>query len=257
MRNTMNMNDRPKFLSVLNRTVSHQSCQRGVTMIEVLITVVILAIGLLGIAALQLTSKKSNFESVQRTTASMLAQGILEKMRANAGKVGEEAEAVAIYNPGQPLNVYAGTLEAPPAIIDGTGYNSTPPFACSSGTLCNSTQLASYDLWAFEQALIGASVTDATLTDKMGGLVAPAACIQSFVSSANTISRNGSPPRPSRAGRYRITIVWRGQTPLQESAANAANQCGRASGNYDGELAGDNAHRRLIVVDTIISQADY
>ncbi|MDH5631842.1 MAG: type IV pilus modification protein PilV [Gammaproteobacteria bacterium] len=233
------------------RTAKHAA---GATMIEILVTVVILAVGLLGIAALQLTSKKSSFESVQRTTASMLAQGILEKMRANAGNIGGKADTPATYNPAQPLNVYAGTLENPAAAISAATFTSEPAPNCGgTGTPCSPLQLATHDLWEFQQALIGATVTDSlTQTANIGGLVSPIACIDSFVTEATTV---GIPPKPTRAGRYRITIAWRGQTEISDPDPN--NPCGQASGNYDGDTAGDNDHRRLIVVDTMIAQSDH
>lgn len=228
--------------------------QAGVTMVEVLVTVLILAIGLLGIAALQLTSKKSGFESVQRTTASMLAQGILEKMRANAGDIGDKNDTPATYNPAQPLNIYGGTQENPLPPIDKTTFAAEPNPACSgAGVPCTPAQLATHDLWEFQQALIGATVTDSdTQTANIGGLVSPIACIESFVPEATVI---GTPPKPTRAGRYRITIAWRGQSEISDP--DPANPCGQGSGNYDGDTPGDNDHRRLIVVDTMITQSDH
>lgn len=57
--------------------------QSGITLIEVLITVLVLAIGLLGIAALQATAMSGNYISYQYTQAAFLAEGMAEKMRAN------------------------------------------------------------------------------------------------------------------------------------------------------------------------------
>ena len=60
-----------------------QSKQRGVGLIEVLITVIILSIGLLGVAALQARSLQENQSAVLRTQANILAYDILERMRSN------------------------------------------------------------------------------------------------------------------------------------------------------------------------------
>jgi type IV pilus assembly protein PilV len=57
--------------------------QRGMTLVEVLVTLVLISVGLLGIAALQLTSLKGNPESYVRTQAAMLAADLLDRMRAN------------------------------------------------------------------------------------------------------------------------------------------------------------------------------
>jgi type IV pilus assembly protein PilV len=56
---------------------------RGFTLVEVLVTLVIMSIGLLGLAALQLTSLKANHGSATRTQAVYLAYDIIDRMRAN------------------------------------------------------------------------------------------------------------------------------------------------------------------------------
>ena len=64
------------------RTHSHCS-QSGTTLIEVLITVVLVSIGLLGLAGLQLTTVQNSNSSGERFEATTLAHDILERMRAN------------------------------------------------------------------------------------------------------------------------------------------------------------------------------
>lgn len=63
--------------------------QSGVSMIEVLVAIIILSIGLLGMAALQTAGLKSNQSASFRSTASMMAYSILDSMRANRVSVGE------------------------------------------------------------------------------------------------------------------------------------------------------------------------
>jgi type IV pilus assembly protein PilV len=55
----------------------------GMTLIEVLVTLVLISVGLLGVAALQLTSLKNNQESYVRSQAAVLAADILDRMRSN------------------------------------------------------------------------------------------------------------------------------------------------------------------------------
>lgn len=64
-------------------TGRHQS---GLSLIEVLITVVLVSIGLLGLAGLQLTSVRNSSSSSERFVATTLAQDILERMRANRNR---------------------------------------------------------------------------------------------------------------------------------------------------------------------------
>lgn len=65
--------------------MTHNAPQRqhGATLIEVLIAVVVLSIGLLGLAGLQATSVKSNHSAYQRSQATLLAYDLADRMRAN------------------------------------------------------------------------------------------------------------------------------------------------------------------------------
>lgn len=69
-------------MSAANATPS-RATQTGMTLIEVLVTLVITSVGLLGVAALQLTSLRNNQESYVRSQAAMLAADMLDRMRSN------------------------------------------------------------------------------------------------------------------------------------------------------------------------------
>jgi type IV pilus assembly protein PilV len=60
---------------------------RGFSLIEVLITILIFAIGLLGLAALQAVSMRSNQSANFRTQATALAYMMIDRMRANGEAV--------------------------------------------------------------------------------------------------------------------------------------------------------------------------
>lgn len=144
----------------------------GFSLIEVLVTMLIMAIGMLGAAALQLQSKRVGYDATQRAVASNLAQDIVERMRTNNA-------AVASY---QIADLGGGSLAQPGA----TCSTSTSP--CSSG------QMALLDLWEFEQALDGASAsrTDSSGRTTIDGLSNPTACIT------------------HAAGVVTVSIAWRG-----------------------------------------------
>lgn len=57
--------------------------QRGVTLLEVLISVVILSVGLLGLAGLQAVSIRNNTSAYQRSVATMLAYDVIDRIRAD------------------------------------------------------------------------------------------------------------------------------------------------------------------------------
>lgn len=57
--------------------------QRGLTLMEILITVLILAVGLLGVASMQTQSLKGTANANNRSLAMYLANDITDRMRAN------------------------------------------------------------------------------------------------------------------------------------------------------------------------------
>ncbi|MEJ2129121.1 MAG: type IV pilus modification protein PilV [Woeseiaceae bacterium] len=171
--------------------------QRGFSLLELLVALVVFSIGLLAVAGLQTVSKSANFEGLQRTTASQIAQGLLEDMRMNG-------DAIDVYRT-------AGDI--------GNGSRGAQPAPnCQSGAECNSAQKAAYDLWFWEQALDGTMEIGAA-GGGTGGLVLPTMCVDGPVL--------GGP------GIYTVTIVWRGTASIRNSVNNP---CGAASGNYGGGL---------------------
>jgi type IV pilus assembly protein PilV len=56
---------------------------KGFTLIETLVALVVLSIGLLGVAALQLMSLRASHGSAMRSQATFLAYDIIDRMRAN------------------------------------------------------------------------------------------------------------------------------------------------------------------------------
>ena len=81
----MHLSNRDKAMQHPNhsRTSYSQTGQSGTTLIEVLITVVLVSIGLLGLAGLQLMTVQNTNSSGERFEATILAQDVLERMRAN------------------------------------------------------------------------------------------------------------------------------------------------------------------------------
>ncbi len=183
-------------------------------MIEVLVTVVVLAVGLLGIAGLQVQSKRSNFEAIQRTTASLLAHDIIERMRTNYA-------ATATY-------VATGA-----ELGGGSLGSSAPTPSCTGGATCSPVELAAQDLWEWEQAIDGAAEAAADGTET-GGLSLPTGCIVG--------------PAAGGTGLYTVSLAWRGQT---RTANPSTGPCGEGSGKYDDGAEAD-VYRRFLSVEVFI-----
>jgi type IV pilus assembly protein PilV len=61
--------------------------QRGYSLLEVLIAMIVLAVGMLGIAGLQLLSVKNTHSAYYRSQATLLAYDIIDNIRANPNKI--------------------------------------------------------------------------------------------------------------------------------------------------------------------------
>jgi type IV pilus assembly protein PilV len=103
------------------------SSQSGFTMVEVLVALVVLAIGLLGIAALYLNSLQSGRTAIYRTEAVNLAADLADRIRMN-----RTAQAA-----------YASVFTATAA----------PVGACSTTGGCTDVELATTDLANWKAAI--------------------------------------------------------------------------------------------------------
>ncbi|HPE00801.1 MAG: hypothetical protein RLZ55_1007 [Actinomycetota bacterium] len=59
--------------------------QRGLSMVEILVAIVVLSIGLLGLAGLQANSLRTSQSALYRSQAATFAEDMAERMRANLG----------------------------------------------------------------------------------------------------------------------------------------------------------------------------
>src|SRR3954471_17022169 len=86
--------------------------QLGFTMLEILVSLIILVFGLLGLIGLQARSQVATFESYQRGQALILVQDMADRIATNRGAAG-------CYSTTTPL---------------GTGFTGTPVCAAATGT---------------------------------------------------------------------------------------------------------------------------
>lgn len=110
---------------------------KGFSLVEVMIAVFVLAIGLLGIAGLQITSIKSNHTALLHTQVTQLASDLSDRMRANIS--------------GTRAGNYLKTL--PPAVPPAVHYTPTETYNCfnnftgtASAGSCTPSEMALADL---------------------------------------------------------------------------------------------------------------
>lgn len=200
--------------------------RRGFTLIEVLVTLVILMFGLLGIAGLMAKGQRVSFEAFQRQQALSLANDMAERQRANRSQA-------AFYSAGAALG-------------DGTQYNALRLGAimdCGAST-CTPLTLAAYDLAEWDGLLNGyAETLTATPTARLSGIVNARGCI---VETANTHGTCAGAPMGTLYTRTnRISVAWQGQADTGAPAAPPST-CG--SGLY----GASDGLRRLVTLDVLL-----
>ncbi len=165
--------------------------QAGVGMVEVLVTLVILSVGLLGVASLQFIGTLTNSDALHRSQAVMVAQQLSERLRANAALSAVGSGLVVdnqyfdtnIYNfnnlscTGSVSNFQCHCLAHPPTIPN-----------CRNNA-CSAAQFAVFD--AYEMSCSAASVSSA--------LTLSLTCTDNNVLDADTCSAGS---------RHRIFLKW-------------------------------------------------
>jgi len=93
---------------------SDRKRQRGVGLIEVLIALLVLSIGLLGLAALQTQALKFNQGAFLRTHATTLAYDVLDRMRANREQASTTTSYVTAAGTGIPTGANCESADCSP-----------------------------------------------------------------------------------------------------------------------------------------------
>ncbi|HAS85444.1 MAG TPA: type IV pilus modification protein PilV [Candidatus Competibacter sp.] len=142
----------------------------GFTLLEVLVALVVLSVGLLGLASLQVNGLRFNHSAYLRTQATLLAEELADRMRAN-----QPGFAAGNYN--NPAN---------PAVVA----------ACQTPAGCTPDQMAQTDVAQWRQSL-------ATLLPTGQGVV----CLDTVPVESPATS---TPAAPSCDGgtTYAIKIWW-------------------------------------------------
>ena len=183
------------FKSATHSRRSHS----GFTLIEVLVTVVVVSIGLLGLAGLQINGLRANMSSEARSKATLMASDIIERMRANPVGVTD--------------NNYADINTA------GIGCGGKPiPFCSNTSTAtaasCTTAEMASFDAWIWACGMPPAN-----------GNVQPAGVINQLnQGTGNVVCNDGdtTDADPCSSGStYTVTVTWDERSPNSTNAATS------------------------------------
>jgi len=198
-------------------------CRRqeaGFSLIEVLVTLVILAIGLLGLSGLQAKVSVLEMESYQRAQALSLVQDMENRLRFLRGLLSGPLDPVA-----------SGGSDVTTTVGPGgdTGYTGTSDCATETGAELQVCQ------WA--AAISGAAENIAG--SKIGAMLGARGCIVRV-----------SPSQLDALGEYYVVVVWQGLVPTADPAA----------GSYAANCASDNDYgtglRRAAVMRVLVPKLD-
>lgn len=170
----------------------------GFSLIEVLVTMVILAFGLLGLAGLQAKSATMEMESYQRSQALILLNDMASRMETHANT------DVASYVTG---NTPLGTGDTQPTSCLDTA---TVPIGVAR------------DKCEWSNSLKGAA--ESSGSNKVGAMIGARGCVTQIQAVNSTAG-------VCQSGIYEVTVAWQG---MVETVA-PSNTC--ASGSYSSEAA--------------------
>jgi len=114
--------------------------EKGVSLIEALVSLLILALGVLGMLGVQLKSLSDNQTATHRVIAARLAEDLFERLKANSTGLNFNASGVtgvAMYS----LNSSWSVVSA------------RPPNELCSANVCDADRQARYDLWYWQTSV--------------------------------------------------------------------------------------------------------
>lgn len=171
---------------------SSKARQAGISLLEVLISIVIIAIGILGLAGLQARATNAEFESYQRSQAIILANDMVDRIRMNRA------------NKGSFKNISDSTT--------GTGYLGTTGDDSYAVSCPGSTQ-AEIDLCEWNDLLQGSNETLGT--DQVGAMIGARGCI--FYDSTTEVSGIAD------TGLFTVAVAWQGASDTVAPTVNCGN----------------------------------
>lgn len=176
---------------------------RGVAIMEVLVTIIVFTLGMLGVFAMQIASKKTNHEAAQRSEAVLLANDILQRIQ-NSGMSYEEIKENYFDD------VPAFYKQENRVIVRANDLLQVAPENCASND-CNPQQLAAYDLIQWHRTVKGSDVTvSGSSADTVAGLTNAIGCL--YVDGSKLIQ---------------VAIAWRAMSPVKRSGTlvNEDTEC--------------------------------
>jgi len=185
---------------------------KGFTMIEILVTSLILSIGLLGIASLQTLALSGSLDSAQRGKAIWLDQELLERLKANlASAVLHNGLVAAVSQEHSAIrNDYVDVSQCTGAPLKYCSDWASGSGSKENGEFCSSRELAAFDQW---EVACGYSYNErvvdhdpdrvkTNIVDFMGESTLTLECVDGNATDADDCSRHSD---------FIVTATWNGK----------------------------------------------
>lgn len=161
----------------------------GFTMIEVLVTLIVLALGLLGIMGLQARGQQAELESYQRAQALVLVQDMVDRMNANRSDSHNK--------------VYVNGVVATFPVGGGGNLVNCGALTGAAYDLCDWTN----QLNGAAEVLSGGGCSTANSVDCAGAMLGARGCI-TYNAGTELVDSTGA--NLSGTGIYTVTVTWQG-----------------------------------------------
>ena len=173
--------------------------QNGFSLVEILVTLVIVLIGLLGLAGVQMRAHQAELESYQRAQALVLVTDMVDRINANR----------------KDHNCYGYTTDSGNTL--GTGHAGAA--ACVKSILSSNTKArADNDLQAWNLLLQGSGETIGVLNP-----ADPSNMVGAMLGARGCITRISATPVI-----YKVAVAWQGIAPtIAPTDADIAATCGQ------------------------------
>lgn len=163
------------------------SFQRGFSMIELLVAVLVMGVGVLGVTGLQMVSLQNNRDALMRTEALQMAYDILDRVRVNPGT-------------GVPGTAYDGIAFDDAAVA---------PADCVANN-CSAAQMVVFDV-AMWKCTLGGHNTEAVCIDMRTDLLLP------LITSQPGLPDGNGQITVSGAGVVNVSVRWSGFGDAQQT----------------------------------------
>jgi type IV pilus assembly protein PilV len=201
--------------------------QRGFTLIEVLVTMVLILIGMVGMMGMQSKAAKVEFESYQRGEALSLAREMQARLQGSRGIVAAfKDNSVSSTDGGIFVGASADNFMAGGVCVPGAGV---------------ALAEAKYEMCKWGEALLGAAAKDTASGNSVGAMLNARGCVIRV-----------EPPENNALADVYVVIVWQAVSSGREPMGMAAGEAASPGSQCASQQAYPSGKRRAVTLRVLV-----